>query len=340
MFRELFTAIFVVFLTQADSADIATVWELNAAIANGANNKVGFLTQANYNSVKSLLHSSVTPKIIDHLAPLEEAVLNGSIIAGVTSTRPVDCEENIMCFPSGLVTTRGIMFAPGVSQKRRNLINRALVTFLTNGSATSIENYYAEAHGMEVVNVNDCPWDTSVWNISGLSSDDYNFRVACLEANWGYQGNYLLDDPTGFWPELYNGIEASIGANFTRLYYSGSNDVMAAIESDEADITEPYWTIGGIYKDQPRVELFKKSCTVLGTDSVFFTKKTMAISTSSGVADWVVILLSIGGGLAFIICVGLACFSCHIIRKEKEGNPLFMQLGNQDPTTDLVTGGL
>jgi len=331
----MFTIISFVLFVITESVAISTVWELNIAIAEGPNTKVGFLTQANYNAVKSLLHSSVSPEIIAHLAPLEEAVINGSLIAGVTSTRPADCEEDILCFPSGLVTTRGIMFAPGVSRLRRNLINRGLVIFLTNGSATSIQNEYAESHGMEVVNVHDCTWDTSAWDVTGLGANDYNFRVAGLQADWGYQGNYLPDDPTGFWPEVYNAIEASIGLNFTRQYYSGSDAVMMAIEADEADITEPYWTIGGSYKDQPRVALFEKSCTVLGTDSVFFVKKSTMTSSNSGVASWVTILISISGGLAFCVCVGLACFTYHMIQKEKDGNPVFMALSDKGKETEL-----
>lgn len=317
----MFTVISAMLFAIAQSADIHSVEELNEAIANGSNNKVGFLTGANYDSVKTLL-KGVSPVVIPDSAPLEESVLNGSLIAGGTSTAPEGCKtEEFVCFSSGILTARGIMFASGLSEQRRHLINRALVIVLTNGSAVSIETRYKDNYNMQVVNVNNCPWDTSMWNITGLSADDYNFRVAGIAANWGYQGNYTKDPPTGFWPELTNAIEASINANFIHQLYPDSAGVMAAIVSGEADMTDAYWTVGGSYGNQPLVELFEWSCIVLGTDTVFFVKK----STSSGGISMVT-LTSTLAGLAFFFCVAIAFFTCYIIRKEKQGKPLFMEL--------------
>jgi hypothetical protein len=185
---------------------------------------------------------------------------------------------------------------------------------------------------MQVVNINDCSWDTSAWNVTGLSPDDYNFEVAGIRANWGYQGDYTKDDPTGFWPEVYSAIEASIDANFTRQLYSDSNGVMEAINEGEADITESYWTFGATWVDnKPVVELFDWSCIVLGTDSVFFVKKcTTTSAPSEGYSTWVVILTSTLAGLAFCGCLAIACFSYHIIQKQKKGNPVYMAMGDKD----------
>jgi len=333
----MFIVIPVVFFVITVAVEISTVWELNAAIDKGSNNKIGFLTMQNYIAVKSLLHSNASPEIFADLASLEEAVINGYLISGVSSSRPADCEKDILCFASGLVTTRGIMFAPGVSHLRKKLINRGLVLFFTNGIATSIQNEWAASHGIETVNVHDCTWESSAWNVTGLSAHDNNFRVASILADWGYQGNYFPEDPTGFWPEVYNGIEASSGLNFTRQYYSGPDEATMAIKADEADITEPYWSFGGSYKGQPRIELFDKSCTVLGTDSVFFVKRGTNPSSNTGVASWVVILTSISGGLVFCVCVGIACFTFHLIQKEKDGKPVFMTLTNKDGETELAS---
>ena len=71
---------------------------------------------------------------------------------------------------------------------------------------------------MELVSIQDCPTDASLWNVSGLTTEDYNFRVGGFQSNWGYQGNYQLDPATGFWPEFYNIIESAAGATFTRRY--------------------------------------------------------------------------------------------------------------------------
>jgi len=161
------------------------------------------------------------------------------------------------------------MFAPGVSQLRRNLVNYALVTVLTNGNATSIVNKYSKNYGMQGYFVDNCPWDTSFWNITGLSADDYNFRVAGIRANWSYQGDYTKDEPTGFWPEIYNAVEDSIDANFSRQLYSDSDGVMRAVIAGEADMTDAYWTVGTTWNNMPAVELYDWSCIVLGSDSVF-----------------------------------------------------------------------
>lgn len=307
-----------------NGAEIDSVWELNAAINAGANNKIGFLTEANYLSVKPLFTSNVSVQIISELRDLEAAVIDGTLIAGVTSSSPGDCDNKLSCFSSRLFTARGTMFAPGLSQARRYLINKAIVTFLTNGNMSNIDGSYEQSDGLDAVSVQDCPWDTSIWNSTGLTAEDYNFRIAGLLADWGWQGNYTAEDPTGFWPEIYNAIEDAVGANFTRVYYDTSDEIMAAIEANEVDITEFYWTLGGVFQGQPRTELFEASCTVLGVDSVFFVKPDT--TSDSGVEDSVVIALSVVGGLFFICCIGLALFACHIIKKEKEGNPVFMAL--------------
>jgi hypothetical protein len=319
----------IVLLALAKGSDINSVEQLNEAIANGSNNKIGSLSYANYVSVETLLHGA-SSVVIKNLGPLEQSVLNGSLIAGVTSSSPDGCDEDFVCFSSGLVTARGIMFAPGVSQLRRNLINYALVTVLTNGNVTSIESKYTKNYGMQGVFVDNCPWSTAFWNITGLSPDDYNFRVAGIRANWGYQGDYTKDEPTGFWPEIYNAIEASIDANFTRQLYSDSDGVMSAVIAGEADITDAYWTVSTTWNSMPAVELYEWSCIVLGSNSVFWVKKSTTTSAPAEDASGDLILAGTLAGLAFCAFLLTAGFSYYLVKKEKQGEPVFLKSGVEE----------
>jgi hypothetical protein len=49
---------------------------------------------------------------------------------------------------------------------------------------------------------------------------------------------------------------------------------MDSVLGGSADLTEPYWTVSGWYNDRARSEHLDLSCSVLGTESIFFTKVT------------------------------------------------------------------
>ena len=191
--------------------------------------------------------------------------------------------------------------------------------------------------GLELVNVQDCPWDTDYWNTTAIDDDDLSFTVAALGPyDWGYQGNYSRPNPTGFWPDYYTLIEKAAGVTFTRVYYSSSDGVMAALANNSADMTEPYWTLGGTYNNRPRIEIFERSCTCVGTDSVFFTltdtnstngtTTIVSSSTSSGLETWVIVILCVGS----VMVVVLASTMVMIIKKERDGEPIFIKLAQEE----------
>ena len=62
--------------------NIVNLDQLNNAIKNGPNNKVGFLSYPNFESVEGFLDKNVVPKIFKDVTDLELAVIEEDVIAG------------------------------------------------------------------------------------------------------------------------------------------------------------------------------------------------------------------------------------------------------------------
>ena len=65
-----------------ESKNIANLDQLNDAIKNGPNRRVGFLSHGNFESVEAFLDGHVEPEIFEDSIELELAVMTGDVIAG------------------------------------------------------------------------------------------------------------------------------------------------------------------------------------------------------------------------------------------------------------------
>ena len=75
--------------------NIENLDQLNDAIKNGPNRKVGFLSHENFESVEAFLDGQVEPEIFEDSIELELAVMTGDVLAGkfilkliITQVRP------------------------------------------------------------------------------------------------------------------------------------------------------------------------------------------------------------------------------------------------------------
>jgi hypothetical protein len=115
---------------------------------------------------------------------------------------------------------------------------------------------------------------------------------------------------------------------------------MESVLSGAADLTEPYWTVSGFYKGRARSEHLELGCTVLGTESIFFTRAPISpppppipslppalevVNLATGddtIADWLIALIAVGAVTLLALCalVGL------MAAREKAGRPMFTTL--------------
>ena len=109
---------------------------------------------------------------------------------------------------------------------------------------------------------------------------------------------------------------------------------MELVQDGHADMVSPYWTVSGFYENKARSETFEVGCTVLGLESIFFTKgKTVSQILVKEVAKPLnTAAIAIPAVLAVI---GIA-FALNLVHREKTGNPMFTPLNTvEDPTNNL-----
>ena len=69
-------------LEAVEYENIENLDQLNDAIKNGPNRKVGFLSHGNFESVEAFLDGHVEPEIFEDSIELELAVMTGDVLAG------------------------------------------------------------------------------------------------------------------------------------------------------------------------------------------------------------------------------------------------------------------
>ena len=82
---------------------------ISKKVSLGDNVKVGALSAADFNSVKPFFSKKAEPVMFESVTLMRQKMLDGEIIAGVTSTNPGDTED-IITFRSGVVSPRASMF--------------------------------------------------------------------------------------------------------------------------------------------------------------------------------------------------------------------------------------
>mmetsp|Transcript_7610 Transcript_7610/g.11524 ORF Transcript_7610/g.11524 Transcript_7610/m.11524 type:complete len:376 (-) Transcript_7610:123-1250(-) len=327
---------------------ITSVPQLNEKIRSDGG-AVGFLSQANYESVQSVLPKEpmLTVSIFTHAEDVEASVRNGSLLAGLFSSCPTNDDGAFNLFGAGLVTPRASFFKPSTnasdpmdSMDLRIAWDAAIVQAISEGDYEALESKYWASNKFDSVGAFTCSISTtnfafpSAANATGLLKkvlETKTLTVAALgPSNWGYQGNYQVANPTGLWPEymmnIFDKFNAAYGGdiNLVRKFESSSASVMNLIANDEADLTEPYWTVSAFHEGVARTQTFDYSCTVLGTESCFFTSSLADGGVSDDNEDesfprWAIALIVV----LSLLAIGGIIFTCVLISSEKAGKPLF-----------------
>jgi len=210
--------------------------------------------------------------------------------------------------------------------------------------------------------------DTRVLKIGSLGpynwgGNDGNYKVT---PHVGFYPDWLtefclqfnsLKGPNGI---FYN---SSGAISCKRVWKLGSGGVFSDLYDGVSHVTEPYYIVDGFYTGtgenctsspsvcrnaltasgkeicsakkkcthpkSPRMRHFRMSCSTIGVDSTFMTKKfsvpraTRTIEDEDDGVKLIAIVAAIVCGLG-VMCLGL--FACVVVRREKSGKPMFMPL--------------
>ena len=310
----------------ATAMAIESLAELNAFLENATDPAVGFLTEANYQTVHDVLSDKVRPVFrFKHTSELEEAVSDGTLVAGLISGVPDT--EKFHTFSSTLVSPRGMF----VSEMYIDAIDAAIVRVIKKGIPQKIAH---ENPPFEMVSVFNCKGAPDMFPFPNLTFTKGTLTIGALGPhNWGVDGNYQSPYPhTGFWPAYYEAIQeefnAHYGVSFNRQWFNTSTSLMNALQHGEIDATEPYMTIDSFHNGKGRKSLFDVSCITAGYDSTFFTKKSAPEVEIKILKDNELSEGAIVGIVAISVAAAIAAVAIvFMIRREKSGKPLFQPLG-------------
>jgi len=367
----------VALAAMAVGAEIMSVNDLNEAFDDVPSLKVGFLSRGNYESIQSVLPretangGKLEVVLFASLEELETAVLEGDVVAGLATSKPANGDRLLNEFGAGLITPRASFFGGDANSKTMmQAIDAAIVRVIAKGTYQQIEAKYFKSNGYESVAALTCSptpdffpfpvmvnetdtsmlkdmFDSGVLKVGSLGKLDA-VTGATGPAQWGYQGDYSANPPTGFWPEyeaaifdeLFTAYPAASNGDpitVTRVWNASSVGVMDAVSDGGAHMTAPYWTVPAFYNDVTRHYDLSMGCTTLGTEQWFFTKREMikaSLSDDEGLSGGVIAGITIA-----VIFMVMACsLLLYMIRKEKKGNPVFSPLlvGPGDKDQPLV----
>lgn len=128
------------------------------------------------------------------------------------------------------------------------------------------------------------------------------------------------------WYYLFNGT-----AHITEPYFIldapyGGSGKQCESEKDcyEANLPSGYEVCSKYcrHPNRPRVFMLRSSCTTLGTDSKFYTKRTSDKSTKSGSSAGLTILIV----FFVLVVIGSAAAIGYLVFREKRGSPVFRAL--------------
>lgn len=319
---------------------IDSLSSLNAWLESGeeGGGEIGFLSEGNYHTVSNELSSRATPRYYASKSELYEAVRGGEVKAGLVSGTVENENNEFTVFASEQVSIRAMLVNPDGTYANGILsaLDAAIVRVIESGG---IEQSARDNEPYDALVVHSCQSDPAKYdwpNRSALPPGD-TLRIASLGPyDWGgSDGNYLVDPPVGFWPDVYDLIEAEFvqayNITFERVWNFTSRGVMDDVMDGSADTTEPYMMVGAAYDDDiSRKSAFDLSCITSATQDKYFVNAIVASESSSSNAarnTWIAVAAVIAALLLLVTC-GLA----YVYKKEKEGEPLFMDklLGDAD----------
>lgn len=269
---------------------ISSKAELNARIDAGPNRKVGFLSMGNYNSMAPLLSDLTEPTIYDDTDHLNQAVLDGTVLAGFMSGIPNATVFH--AFSSELVSPRSFQMSLYNSTDLIRAVDAAIVRTHHNGD---ILRAMQANPPFEAVEVHNCRSDDvslvpfpAAESATGLLADILSTRTLKLLAlgasdnkpNWHADGNWQVDPPVGFWPHYMDSFmrefRAAYGQDITleRVWETPSSNT-ARVQSGEVHMTEPYYIAENMYDGTNEIKKWAHTfgCFVMGYEQRFFVPK-------------------------------------------------------------------
>jgi hypothetical protein len=176
--------------------------------------------------------------------------------------------------------------------------NAAFVRIVANGDWETVVNTYGKAFSAAWT-CSAAPNQYPFPSFEALGENDAlkialnnnSISVLGFQANWASDGDYTVDPPTGFWPDMLEKLVAQIRSEYvkpdlkiTRVYLPTSAKILNALDQGQALMTEPYFFGSSLYeaddgKKYFRHEKFTMSCTMGGAQHTVFTKKSSTIKT-------------------------------------------------------------
>jgi len=278
------------------SSQLSTRLQLNAAVEAGTNKKMGFLSEANYKTVHTVLSSQVEPVIYTSTDDLYKAVEDGTVLGALMSGQP---DAKFIAFSTDLISPRAFQMMPGSTS--RDLLEAVDAAVVRSHNAADIRRAEERNPPFKAVEVHTCRSDDvskvpfpDSGTATGLLADVLaNKRLRILsyglpddKPDWHQDGNYQVDPPTGFWPDY---MDSWMG-HFREAY--GSDIIlervwMTAGGTDNVlngtiHMTEPYYIYENLYNDRLKKWSHAFSCIVMGYEQQFFAMKAKTDWSSGG----------------------------------------------------------
>lgn len=261
--------------------------KLNAAIEVGPNHKMGFLSEANYKSIHTVLSSKVQPVVFTSTSELYHAVENGTVVAAMISGQP---DTKFSVFSTDLISPRAFQMMPGSDS--RDLMEAVDAAVVRSHNAADILHAEESSPPFEAVEIHTCKSDDptkvpfpDAANATGLLQDVLQTRRLRVLAygtpeskpDWHADGNYKVDPPTGFWPtymDLWMGhFRKAYGDDIVleRVWMKAGGTEM--VLNGTIHMTEPYYIYENLYNDRVKKWSHEFSCIIMGYEQQFFALK-------------------------------------------------------------------
>jgi len=258
---------------------------------------MGFLSDANYRSIHTVLSPMVVPVIYSDTDDLYAAVENGNVVAAMISGLPDT--QRFSVFSTGLISPRTFQMKPGADS--RHLMEAVDAAVVRTHNAAEVLQAQERNPPFQAVEVHTCrsddpskvPFPDNA-SATGLLQDVLQTRRLRILAygsaddkpDWHQDGNYQVDPPTGFWPDYMESWMAHFKAAYgndivlERVWMtSGGTDLVL---NGTIHMTEPYYIYENLWDDRPKKQNHEFSCVVMGYEQQFFAQKAVLDFSSAG----------------------------------------------------------
>jgi len=279
---------------------IASRQDLNAAIEAGPNRRMGFLSEANYNSVHTVLSNQVDPVYFTSTDELYNAVESGDVIAALISGQPDATRFSV--FSSDLISPRSFQMKPGDdSRDLMQAVDAAVVRTHNAGELLTAQERSPPFEGVEVhtCRVDDLakiPFPAAAGATGLLKNvlDTKKLRILSYGTpddlpNWHQDGNYQVTPHTGFWPEYMNFFMKHFrdaygnDIELERVWMkTGGTDLVL---DGSIHMTEPYYIYENLHLDRPKKWNHEFSCIVVGYEQQFFAEGLFNVAAHGSTCD-------------------------------------------------------